>query len=443
MDSTTFSVTVAAFAVVLLLRLYYVWLTHHSISHIRGPETGSKLLGNIREIAYQENVGDLDWKWLAEYGTAWRLRGPLLTNILVLAAAKALQHVLQTAGYKYPKTTQNIITIFNITGRSILWAPTGDIHARHRRVMNPAFSTPQLRSFLPLFRRGAGKLTQLWKDQLFAQAPQGTTMSVTNCLARTTLDVIGEAAFDFDFGALDQSDNEVSKAYDNMFADSQLHPSVLNQLFQATWSYLPQLLLYYVRYLPTREYARYRQTLRVISSVSQQLIRAKSQDAAADDASARDIMSILVRANASEDARVRLSAGEMAAQMSAMMLAGHETAANTLAWLLWELARHPACQDRLRAEIAGRRREAVLEETLRYHPIAFHIFRVADQDDVIPLAEDRLPSLWGDDAQEWNPERFLERNAEKQVKVGMFANLMTFSAGVRSCIGWRFAVIEQ
>lgn len=34
-----------------------------------------------------------------------------------------------------------------------------------------------------------------------------------------------------------------------------------------------------------------------------------------------------------------------------------------------------------------------------------------------------LPTLWGDDAQEWNPERFLGKNAEKQVKVGMFANL--------------------
>lgn len=95
MDSTTLSIAVAASALVVLLRSYYRWLTHHSIRHIRGPAAGSQLLGtgymvpfcqyllismragNIRDIAYQENVGDLDWKWMNEYGTAWRLRGAL------------------------------------------------------------------------------------------------------------------------------------------------------------------------------------------------------------------------------------------------------------------------------------------------------------------------------------------------------------------------------
>jgi len=27
--------------------------------------------------------------------------------------------------------------------------------------------------------------------------------------------------------------------------------------------------------------------------------------------------------------------------------------------------------------------------------------------------------------------------------VGMYANLMTFSAGIRGCIGWRFAVLQM
>ena len=66
-----------------------------------------------------------------------------------------------------------------------------------------------------------------------------------------------------------------------------------------------------------------------------------------------------MRANVSENPKTRLNAEEMIAQMSTLTLAGHETTANTLGWLLWELARHPECQDRLRAEIAGKRREVV------------------------------------------------------------------------------------
>ena len=34
----------------------------------------------------------------------------------------------------------------------------GEDHYRHRKIMNPAFSGPQLRSFLPLFQRIAGKV---------------------------------------------------------------------------------------------------------------------------------------------------------------------------------------------------------------------------------------------------------------------------------------------
>lgn len=41
----------------------------------------------------------------------------------------------------------------------------------------------------------------------------------------------------------------------------------------------------------------------------------------------------------------------MVAQMSVLTLAGHETTANTASWFLWELAKHPEFQDKLREEI--------------------------------------------------------------------------------------------
>jgi len=93
---------------------------------------------------------------------------------------------------------------------------------------------------------------------------------------------------------------------------------------------------------------------------------------------------------------------------------------------------------------------------------------VAKRDDVIPLAfpvttksgtqissipitkgtqidiavdvYNRLPSVWGPDADQWNPERFLNL---KQTSLGVYSNLMTFGGGIRSCIGWQFAVIEM
>jgi alkylphenol/PAH-inducible cytochrome P450 monooxygenase len=38
-----------------------------------------------------------------------------------------------------------------------------------------------------------------------------------------------------------------------------------------------------------------------------------------------------------------------------LLLAGHDTTANTMTWFLWEIAKHPESQDRIRAEITALR----------------------------------------------------------------------------------------
>ncbi len=74
-------------------------------------------------------------------------------------------------------------------------------------------------------------------------------------------------------------------------------------------------------------------------------------------------MTISVRANVSENPSLQLSKEEMTAQMGALTLAGHETTSTTLSWALWELAKHPDIQTRLRAEIRDKRVEISLQNT--------------------------------------------------------------------------------
>ncbi len=45
--------------------------------------------------------------------------------------------------------------------------------------------------------------------------------------------------------------------------------------------------------------------------------------------------------------------------MATLTIAGHETTANTLTWLLWELSKQPKYQERLREEIKQKREEVV------------------------------------------------------------------------------------
>ena len=65
----------------------------------------------------------------------------------------------------------------------------------------------------------------------------------------------------------------------------------------------------------------------------------------------------LVRANLAENPSLQLSKREMVSEMSGLTIAGHETTANTLTWLLWELSKNTQLQDLLREEIRLKRQE--------------------------------------------------------------------------------------
>lgn len=54
----------------------------------------------------------------------------------------------------------------------------------------------------------------------------------------------------------------------------------------------------------------------------------------------------------------------------------------------------------------------------------------------------RLPSVWGNDVDEWMPERFLKTEEKNRSSVGLYANLLTFSDGARGCIGWKYGLLD-
>ncbi|KAJ3002739.1 hypothetical protein NUW54_g5682 [Trametes sanguinea] len=195
----------------------------------------------------------------------------------------------------------------------------------------------------------------------------------------------------------------------------------------------------------------------------------------------RDIMSILLKANMHASVEDRLSEEELIGQMVTMTFAAMDTTSNMLSQILHILAQRPDAQERLRAEIreAGHDGrdimydelvslpylDAVCRETLRLHPPATFIFREAQRDMVLPLSQpiqgvdgtlmSNVPvpkgtvvqvgimgsnmnkKLWGEDAYEWKPERWLSPLPETVTGAhipGVYSNLMTFIGGGRACM---------
>jgi len=93
--------------------------------------------------------------------------------------------------------------------------------------------------------------------------------------------------------------------------DSTLYPSWYDLIFKETWKYIPEPLLEYVRYLPTREYRGFRSWLDNVREFSRGLIKQSM-----DKGDGNDIMSVLLRANGSSNPKNRMDDSELVDQIA-------------------------------------------------------------------------------------------------------------------------------
>ncbi|KIJ47478.1 hypothetical protein M422DRAFT_248896 [Sphaerobolus stellatus SS14] len=377
-----------------------------------------------------------------------------------------------------------------ILGRGLVWAE-GAQHSRQRKIMNPAFSFAALRGFLPLFKRTSQRAVNKLKDDIFTSS-ESKVVNITQWLSLITLDAIGEAAFGYEFHAIDKgNDSKLANVYQDLFTDAFADRSNLSLAFATCLGFFPSWLVQLILRLPFGRFKRLHEYLTVAREAAQEIVDKQTSLYIDGKEGSKDVM---MRANLSEDPKSKLTTEEILPQMTTLFLAGHDTTAVTTAWALYHLSRNPHYQTLIREEIKTTRAAAAdrgdseltiadldsmkyllaaMKETLRFNPIAAGLVREATRDDAIPLsipqktktgetitsvsvskgqtvmmsfiAYNRLPEVWGPDAGEWRPERFLDgvQRSHQQINLGVIANVATFSSGLRGCIGWRFAILEM
>lgn len=175
-----------------------------------------------------------------------------------------------------------------------------------------------------------------------------------------------------------------------------------------------------------------------------------------------DLLDMLIQSRY-EDTQLPMSDKQLVDEMLILFIAGHETTANALSFIFFEISRNPEAEKKLRQEIVEEGENAftteslmkksftvnIIKEAMRLHSPAWAIDRQALEDDrfkdyswekgtliILYISGlHRNPKYW-DRPDEFIPERFDDENAKN------FA-YYPFGAGPRLCIGEHFAMMEM
>ncbi len=302
----------------------------------------------------------------------------------------------------------------------------GELWKRQRYMMQPMFHRRVLTQFGRMIDEANDRFLAGWA----AQAARGDTINVTNDMSALALEVILRSLFgtDLDFLTAQPGGNPF-----DIFTDESVR--------DLKFAY------------------RFRQLTKLV----QQLIERRRGEA---PESHFDFLGMLLAARDRETG-AGMTDREMIDEVTTLIVAGHETTANTLncAWYL--LSRHPQVEAKMHAEIDAMPEEAapglarmeeltytkcIIDETLRLYPPVWVFSRRAIAADVLsgfelPAGTDLLlspyhlhrhPRYW-QDPEGFHPERF---DAAHEAERPRFA-YMPFSAGPRHCIGETFSIYEM
>ncbi|KAF8142227.1 cytochrome P450 [Mycena galopus ATCC 62051] len=460
-----------------LLGLYYLVLYRQgsTVCHIIGPSSPSWLFGHMLQLILPHTYGDYEFEWLKLYGLVYRLKGCFGQDRLMISDPVALQHILNNPHQFKPGP--NLENIFHLVyGERSVISASGDYHKRLRAALNPGFSAAAVRSYLPVFEKAAQKLTEQLEDSC------ASSMNVCPLFSIATLSTMSEAVLGYSTEELGEEFISNNAQIITLSASQ----SAAQILADAIGARMPTVLLRAAFYLPTQMFKDIRKARYLADELGNRVVREKENAARQGLEVNTDVFGQLVEQHRSDKTKNSLTEAEIVAQTEIIMVAGQDTTACTLAFGVLELAKAPEFQDKLRAEIhstvsrapAGTVAydsmpllNAFIKEVLRLYPAEPMTDRMAVQDTVIPLARSittsmgehlshipvrkgqivtlaiasyqRLQSRWGEDAHKFNPTRWLDTEACKGEAVGPYANLLSFIGGPRTCLGWRFAILEM
>ncbi|XP_043688542.1 cytochrome P450 CYP72A219-like isoform X5 [Telopea speciosissima] len=373
---------------------------------------------------------------------------------LYIMDPELIRDILSNKFGDFAKIKGNSLSRFFVRG---LLDYEGEKWVKHRRIINPAFHMEKLKSMLSAFYTSTNEMISKWEKLITSEG--SFELDVWPELQNLTGDVISRAAF----GSSYEEGKRIFKLQDEQ-------AELFVQSFQT--AFIPGFSL-----LPTKRNKRMKEIDREVRALLMDIIN-KRQKAMkvvnANNDDLLDLLGLLLESNSKEiqENKSKNNAGmtieDVIQECKLFYFAGQETTSVLLVWTMVVLSMHSDWQVRAREEvfqIFGKNTpnfdglsqlkivNMILYEVLRLYPPVLQLNRCTYKN--IKLGELSLPpgtqlmlpivlvhrdhEVWGEDAEEFKPERFAEgiSNATKN-QVSFFP----FGWGPRICIGQNFAMIE-
>ncbi|KAI0029798.1 cytochrome P450 [Vararia minispora EC-137] len=443
-----------------------------ALSFLPGPPTLSYVWGNVSALR-KAPVGTRYNVWRKMYGPVYRLREPLMEPILILGDPKGALYVLnKTTTYWRPAIDRVVLRLW--FGPSILSSETHE-HLQRKRRMSPAFTTQSVKTISATLLDLAHDLVNEWDGKLGPD--ESMVIDMAKDLHRLSLNGISRTMFAYD---LSDPTGRIPTLLNKFSSGPGDEDTTLKRLASLVISANPLLMN-----LPNpfKEWADMLRT--ELGTIAQKVWGAVEKGESLEGLDAR-VLEVLSQQQKKGE---RISKDDAVAEIVGLLFAGSESTGNCIRQeLIYELAHKPHIQTKMRDELRAFEAHngsppgygdlmisggnsldyfnAVVMETLRTKAVLMDIAREAVANDVIPLniplpgsaahslpvrkgqiiyipIRDGLnvdPDIWGDDAETFRPERWLDPGAhERGVGPG---GIVTFGDGAKTCLGRVFAIAE-
>ena len=378
--------------------------------HIKAPgPKGSFLWGSLSEFQ-SDSLGLLS-RSARDYGDIVRLRfGPIVAHLV--NHPDHVEHVLLRNADRYDKKTRSVGMIKATTGDSLL-SDNEDAWARHRRLIQPVFHPKYIQSIGGMIVAETDKMLARWDDKARAGAP----VEIVSEMMELVIAVSAKVLFDANVDSA-----RLERALEVVLADtwrrleSLLDPSMISPKFHRR---------------------AFKDAVAEIDEIIYEIIKERRESKVERD----DLLSRLLRAH-DEESDSGLSDLELRDAAVTLLLAGHETTANALAWAFYEVAKSPD------KELQKCDPDDLFSETIRMYPSIWIIERRAKVDDQIgpykiakgtsvmisPYILHRNSEFWSD-ADTFDPCRY-----SKEAAAGRPRNAyIPFGLGQHRCVGLHMA----